>query len=167
MPMTQEDIRQHYDVERKEKSAQATTAASLAYSDPFHDDAHYPVYERLIDDVGIRVEGGSVLDVGAGSGRWIRFFLERFRARRIVGVDFTAASIELLKKWETTGSGRESTARTGTELEFQTADITEPDFDLGERFDLINVQNTVAFGDQMGNGIFAGFASSSGKQYAH
>ncbi len=78
-----------------------------------------------------------MLDVGCGSGRWVRYFLEHFRPRRVVGVDFTEASIELLRRWHGGQPGL------GAELDFRVADITEPDLDLGERFDLVNVHSVL------------------------
>jgi len=42
--------------------------------------------------------GERVLDVGCGSGRWVRYFTQRFTPKFLMGVDFTQASIDLLKK---------------------------------------------------------------------
>ena len=84
MPMSQDDIRRHYEASWKEASSQAADTASLSYSSPVEDAIIYPIYERLIADLGLRVSDGRVLDVGSGSGRWIRFFLERFVARQKV-----------------------------------------------------------------------------------
>ncbi len=96
--MTQADIYSHYETEWKHKSDKAEASDDLSYSLDFHDAVIYPRYERLIADLGMRVNGGRVLDVGAGSGRWIRYFLDRFAPLRLVGVDYTTASIDLLRK---------------------------------------------------------------------
>ncbi len=68
----------------------------------------------------MKVDGGSVLDVGSGSGRWVRFFLERFKPERFTGVDYAQASVELLGTWFPQG------ATPGTRLEFRHASIADP-----------------------------------------
>ena len=65
-------------------------------SNPVEDAVLYPIYEQLLRDLNVPVDGGRVLDVGAGSGRWVRFFTRRFTPARLVGVDFTRASVDLL-----------------------------------------------------------------------
>jgi SAM-dependent methyltransferase len=57
-----------------------------------------------------------------------------------MGIDFTAASVELLKK-RYAGGGPSGV--TVTQAEFRVADLTEPGLELGERFDLINVMNVL------------------------
>ncbi len=96
--MTQADLQSHYETEWKRKSDKAQGVGDLTYSVEFHDAVTYPRYEQLIADLGIRVNGGRVSDVGAGSGRWIRYFLDRFAPQRLVGIDYTEASIDLLRK---------------------------------------------------------------------
>jgi SAM-dependent methyltransferase len=81
------------------------------------------------------VDGGSVLDVGSGSGRWIRFFTARFKPAKLMGIDFTQASIDLLKK--------RYADIPQVQTNFRTADLTEPALDLGQKFDLINVMNVL------------------------
>jgi len=134
MPMTQDDIKQHYEQDWTARSAGASDAAGLGYSDPVEDALLYPAYERLIDDTGLRATG-RVLDVGSGSGRWIRFFLERFAPERLLGIDFAQASVDLLHRWHPPAE------RPG--LDIRRADVTEHGLDLGERFDLINVANVL------------------------
>src|SRR5262249_44658624 len=73
-----------------------------------------------------------VLDVGSGSGRWVRFFAERFGPGRLLGMDFAGPSVDLLRKWHA-GSG----------AEFRQADITAPGLNLGERFSLVNAANVL------------------------
>jgi SAM-dependent methyltransferase len=136
MPMTQDDIRRHYEQDWKAKSDAAADADGLRYSNPVEDAVLYPAYERLLRDLNVGVDGGAVLDVGSGSGRWVRYFLERFRPARLLGVDYTQASVDLLNKWCATAS---SAAR----LEFRRADITEPNVDFGEKFDLVNIANVL------------------------
>lgn len=131
MPMTQDDIRTHYQQNWKGMLDGAEQAGDLAYSSPVEDAVLYPAYEELIR--ALALDTSRVLDVGSGSGRWVRFFAERFGPRRMVGVDFAGPAVELLRKWhgETAGT------------EFRQADITEPGLDVGERFSLVNVANVL------------------------
>jgi SAM-dependent methyltransferase len=135
--MTQQDIRAHYEQEWKVTAERATDVAQLSYSNPVEDAVLYPIYERLLRDLAIRVDGGRVLDVGCGSGRWIRFFLERFKPMQIVGVDYTQASIDLLQRW-----GRDHAI-----LRLERIDITDPGaaktLGIEDGFDLINVGNVL------------------------
>lgn len=137
-PLTQDDIRQHYEQEWKTKSNGAADGSHLSYSNPVEDAVLYPIYERLIRDLAIKADGGRILDVGSGSGRWARFFLDRFNPAALVGIDYALASVELLRKWcETTMA---------CEVRFEHADITSPQLDLaliGRDFDLINIANVL------------------------
>ncbi|MGD0463776.1 MAG: class I SAM-dependent methyltransferase [Tepidisphaeraceae bacterium] len=135
MPLMQDDIRKHYEQAWKQMDDNAQDEAALAYSNPIEDGVLYRLYERLLNDLRIPVSGGKVLDVGAGSGRWIRFFTRHFTPAFLMGVDFTEASIELLKR----RYGDVPRIKTA----FRTADLTDPSLDLGERFDLINVMNVL------------------------
>jgi SAM-dependent methyltransferase len=132
--MTQQDILTHYETEWKTKSDAASDPEGLAYSNPVEDAVLYPAYERLIGDLNLKADGGRVLDVGSGSGRWVRFFLEHSEPKLLMGVDYSDASVALLKQWHCSDT---------TPLEFRLADITEPGLDLGGEFDLINVANVL------------------------
>jgi SAM-dependent methyltransferase len=136
MPMTQNCIRKHYEDAWKTKSDVAPDMNQLSYSSPVEDAVVYPIYRQMIADLKINA-AGDVLDVGAGSGRWVRFFLDHYRPRHLVGADYTLASVELLKKWFPPNFAP------GSELEFRHADITDPGLDLGRRFDLINIANVL------------------------
>ena len=138
MPMTQECIRRYYEGTWKEKSESAATTAEVAYSSPVEDAVVYPLYRQMIADLKIRAAGGEVLDVGSGSGRWIRFFLEHFQPRTLVGTDYTLASVQLLNTWF---AGSDPARQ--THVEFQHADITDPNLQLGRQFDLINIANVL------------------------
>lgn len=135
MPMTQEDIRAHYRAHWKTVSEEAKDESGLRYSSEVEDAVVYPIYRALVREVRIQIDGGRVLDVGCGAGRWVRFFAETFRPASILGVDVAQASIDLLTKWRPTSRG--------TELEFRCEDVTRPDLDLGRTFDLINVANVL------------------------
>jgi SAM-dependent methyltransferase len=135
MPLMQEDIRRHYEQAWKKIDDNARDESGLAYSNPIEDAVLYPIYQHLIADQKIAVDGGKVLDVGAGSGRWIRFFLERFAPAMLMGIDFASSSVEMLQR----RYGNHSSVKTI----LRTADLTEPGLDLGEKFDLINVMNVL------------------------
>ena len=134
MPMTQQDMLTHYEKEWKAQSDAAEGDEGLRYSDPVEDAVLYPAYEQLVRDFNIKADGGRVLDVGSGSGRWIRYFLARFQPGLLMGIDFSHASVALLEKWHRSERSR---------LVFRHADITSPDLDLDETFDLVNVANVL------------------------
>jgi SAM-dependent methyltransferase len=135
--MTQDDIRRHYESNWSSAATKADSAAGLAYSNPVEDAVLYPIYERLLRDLQVRVTGGRVLDVGAGSGRWVRFLLERFQPQLLMGIDFTQAAVDLLRRW--------SPSTLETRVVFERGDITDPALSLGEPgpFDLINIANVL------------------------
>ena len=132
-PLLQQDIRDHYEKAWAEVDA-STDAGALNYSSPIEDAVLYPTYQRLLRDVNATVDGGSILDVGCGSGRWTRYFLDRYKPARYTGVDFARPSVDLLTRRYGTADGS---------VAFATADITQPDLDLGGKFDLINVMNVL------------------------
>jgi SAM-dependent methyltransferase len=131
MPLTQDDIRRHYEGEWKQKSDRAADESSLGYSSPVEDAVLYPAYRRLVSDLALCADG-DVLDVGSGSGRWIRFFSQHFTPNLLIGTDFAQASIDLLRKWHAADNTR-----------FETVDITQAGLDLVDRFDLINIANVL------------------------
>lgn len=135
MPLMQEDIRAHYEQAWKQSDDSARDDGGLTYSNPVEDAVLYPIYEQLLRDLKVNVDGGKVLDVGAGSGRWVRYFIQRFNPALLMAVDFTQASIDLLKR-------RYSTVP-NIATRFRTADICQPALDLGQKFDLINVMNVL------------------------
>jgi SAM-dependent methyltransferase len=135
MPLMQEDIRAHYEQAWKQSDESAKDETGLTYSNPVEDAVLYPIYEQLLRDLKVTVDGGKVLDVGSGSGRWVRYFIQRFNPATLMGIDFTQSSIDLLKR-------RYSNVPNIT-TKFRTADLTEPALDLGQKFDLINVMNVL------------------------
>jgi SAM-dependent methyltransferase len=136
--MTQADIRSYYETEWKATSNRAASVADLAYSNPVEDAVLYPTYVQLLRDLGRTPDGKSVLDVGSGSGRWIGFFTKHFAPSRLLGMDYTAAAVELLRRW-----WADDAPKGATRLDFRHASITDPTLDLGERFDLINIANVL------------------------
>jgi SAM-dependent methyltransferase len=126
----QDDIRRYYEQTWKTSDTTAADEAGLTYSSPVEDAVLYPIYEQLLSDLKVKVTGGDILDVGAGSGRWVRYFLQRFQPASLLGIDFTQASVDLL-------------ARRYGGASFRTVDLTQPELDLGQKFDLINVMNVL------------------------
>jgi SAM-dependent methyltransferase len=137
MAMTQADIRAHYEVAWKSHASRADSVADLSYSSEVEDALLYPAYRQLLDDHSREPDGGSILDVGCGSGRWVGFFLQHYHPSKFVGIDFAEASIGLLRQW------RESQASDGRVIEFRHGNIADPTLDLGEKFDLINIANVL------------------------
>ena len=133
-PLMQEDIRRYYEESWKSTDAVATDENALVYSGPVEDAVLYPLYEQLLRDLKVTMDGGHILDVGAGSGRWVRYFLQRFVPASLTGIDFTQASIDLLARRYSAGP---------VATRFRTADLTQPELDLGQKFDLINVMNVL------------------------
>lgn len=142
MAMTQDDIRSYYREHwsSANEAQQAGTQSALSYSSPIEDAVIYPVYEQLIADLGIRMNDASVLDIGSGSGRWIRFLLERFTPKTLTGIDFAESSVMLLNEWS---AGLD----TETDISFQAADISEPGLQLSNTpdagYDTINIANVL------------------------
>jgi SAM-dependent methyltransferase len=132
--MLQDDIRRHYET-AWQKTGEDAVSNGLRYSSPVEDAVLYPAYEQLIGDLRLIGDGARILDVGAGSGRWVRFFTDRFKPQRLVGVDFAEASVRLLRQ--------HYAALAGTQTRFDVCDITRPELDLGETFDLINIANVL------------------------
>jgi SAM-dependent methyltransferase len=135
--MTQDCIRKHYEDAWKAKSDAASCVDEIAYSSPIEDAVLYPAYAQLLSDLKIKVDGGKLLDVGSGSGRWVRFFLDRFAPALYTGIDYAKASVDLLGKWFP------QLSHPNTTLDFRHASIAEPSLDLGQRYDLINIANVL------------------------
>src|SRR5437764_7655053 len=98
MPLMQEDIRAHYEQTWKQSDESAKDDIGLTYSNPVEDAVLYPIYEQLLRDLKVNVDGGRILDVGSGSGRWVRYFIQHFNPATLMAVDFTQSSIDLLKR---------------------------------------------------------------------
>jgi SAM-dependent methyltransferase len=133
--MLQDDIKRHYEASWQKTNDAAASVEALRYSSPVEDGVLYPAYRQLIADLNLINDDTRLLDVGSGSGRWIKFFTEQFRPKRLMGVDFAEAAVHLLRRWYP------STPH--TELSFDVCDITRPELDLGERFDFINIANVL------------------------
>jgi SAM-dependent methyltransferase len=137
MPMTQDCIRKHYEDAWKAKSDSASCVDEIAYSSPVEDAVLYPIYSQLLSDLKVKVDGGKLLDIGSGSGRWVRFFLDRWAPALFTGVDYAKASVDLLGKWFP------QEQHPNTRLDFRHASIADASLDLGHRYDLINIANVL------------------------
>jgi SAM-dependent methyltransferase len=135
MPMSQTDVRNHYERQWRELGGAARDNAGLGYSSPIEDRVVATIYPEFVRDLRLALDGAAILDVGCGSGRWVRNFLDWFRPSRLLGIDATKSSPALLSRW--------CQAPESCRLEFREADITTPDLDLEEQFELINVANVL------------------------
>ncbi len=127
-----------YDAERFFSSFYALSSGGLSDSstlspieDPITSSYHYAVTEKALIECLTRHEvprPGSVLDVGSGAGHWIAFYRELYGPDRIVGVDIVAARVRDLRA-SLAGDDR---------IEILQGDVSQPDFHLGEHFDLVN-----------------------------
>jgi SAM-dependent methyltransferase len=133
--MSQTDLRNYFEKCWQDKLDSAKQGADLEYSSTVEDAVLYPIYEQLLAKHHMTINEGRILDVGCGSGRWIRIFLSRFKPKLLMGIDLAQSSIDLLKNWHP--------ANNGAQLQFQEADITDLSLDLKQNFDLINVANVL------------------------
>jgi len=138
MSMTQSDIQSYYrDFWGKMNAAQSEGSGDdLAYSSPIEDATIYPIYERLIADLGIKVNQGRVLDIGSGAGRWARFVMDRYTPESFLGVDFAESSVEMLNQWS-------ASLATPGRVSFKASDITSERCDIDGAFDFINIANVL------------------------
>ena len=67
MAMTQQDLLDHYEQEWKTKSDAAGDDSGLRYSSPVDATVLDPIYERLLHDLGNRVDDGRILAVASSS----------------------------------------------------------------------------------------------------
>lgn len=97
---------------------------------------HYNVMEKALIEVLVRfelAEQGSVLDIGAGAGHWIDFYLRCLSPGRVVGLDIADPSVQSLRA-RYAGEKR---------VEIHQGDISGEGFDLGERFQIINAVGVI------------------------
>ena len=66
MPLMQEDIRKHYEQAWKQADNSAQNESGLTYSNPVEDVVLYPLYQQLLSDLKVTVDGGSVLEAAGG-----------------------------------------------------------------------------------------------------
>ncbi len=93
---------------------------------------HYNLVENGIMEIVVKydlpTQGGNILDIGSGTGHWLKFYQKCFDPAQLWAVDF---SQEILDRLE---------GKFGLNVRFQRWDISEaiPENLDGERFDLIN-----------------------------
>jgi SAM-dependent methyltransferase len=93
--------------------------------------AHYEATEasitRALEGSGLP-RAPRVLDVGSGAGHWIDFYLARYGASFVRGVDIAPSCVAALAvKY-----------RDDPRVRVGGGDVSEPGFDVGERFQLVN-----------------------------
>ncbi|RNC80435.1 MAG: class I SAM-dependent methyltransferase [Phycisphaera sp.] len=131
MPMTQGDIKAYY--EEHWRSVETSAQESMAYANPVEVAVCEPIFEQFFEDCGI-ARGCRVMDIGCGSGRWIRFLHRVLCPKQLVGVDYASSSIGLMQETDLASEAGVS---------FQVADITQQGLDIGQRFDLVNIANVL------------------------
>ena len=137
MPMTRDDVRRHDATpwHLTDDAAAARPPRSRPTDGSPGEDADVgPIYERMAADLGLRIDRGRVLDVGCGSGRFVRLLLERWTPREIVGIDFVRSAVELLRAWAATLE-----IPGPTTLRFEVGDVTDPGLPTLGAFDVVNV----------------------------
>lgn len=137
MPLTQDDIRRHYETAWKPADDGHDVQAKMRYGNPAANDVMLPIFEQMLRDLAVRVDGGRVLDVGCGAGRWTRCLLEKFAPRELLGADYTQASVDLLNTWA------KIEPHPQTQVRFEIHDITSPDVTIPGEFDLIVIGNVL------------------------
>jgi SAM-dependent methyltransferase len=107
-------------------------AATLSPTDdPLTSRYHYAVTEKALIECLVRHGAPrhvTLLDVGAGAGHWVDFYRAILAPSRIVALDIARPSIEAL--------GRRMAHAPEVAVRF--GDVTQPGFELGERFRLIS-----------------------------
>jgi SAM-dependent methyltransferase len=92
---------------------------------------HYNAVENLIIEYFASRNATSepvVLDIGSGAGHWIDFYLEVFRAGRVMGTEISESAVRgLSAKYESVDN-----------VDVMEADISSTGLDLGMKFDIIN-----------------------------
>jgi SAM-dependent methyltransferase len=83
------------------------------------------VLNKILKDRGWETEGKAVLDVGAGTGYFIDYWLAR-KADPAMGIDIAEISIEKLRE-------------TFPKCEFRLVDLGEPQVNLNQKFDYVSV----------------------------
>ena len=92
---------------------------------------HYNAVENLIIEYfSLRSvpEAPRVLDIGSGTGHWMDFYLDVFRASRVVVMEISESAAEALK----------SKYGSSEKAEILEGDISASDFDLGEKFEVVS-----------------------------
>lgn len=135
MAMTNDDIRTYYEKEWPTYFTTEKGQKGAPYGmelDPLTTD---PMHVQFLKDHLVKVNGGKVLDVGCGSGRYIEFYQRFFKPALLHGVDFVEAAINTIRqRYPSTDA---------TQVRFTHADITAEGLDLGEKFDLVNIAHVL------------------------
>ena len=125
MPMTQQDIRIHYESEWKITSESAPDTTGLRYSNEVEDAVLYPAYEQLVADLKLKVDGGRVLDVGSGNG---------YLGRKLARAGAAIQGIELSDRFAEMAEEREREEKLG--IEYHQGSASDMGFLPDDYFDL-------------------------------
>jgi len=99
--------------------------------DPLTVRYHYSVTEKSLIECLVKHKprvNCSVLDIGSGAGHWIDFYLEVMRASSVTGIDIAPSSVIALKE----------KYKDEPKVRILEGDVSRHDFNLGEKFDIIN-----------------------------
>ena len=80
--------------------------------------------DKILNKYSITIKGKSILDVGCGTGFFVDYYNKK-GAKKITGLDITEVSVSMLKERYPA-------------CNFQVADISNPNINLEEKFDIIN-----------------------------
>lgn len=135
--LAQADIRQQYTKIWGEEKKRSDAGVVSVHGPRAEDLVVQPLYLEMLRELKVDVGGGrgEVADVGCGAGRWVRFFQEQVRPRRVVGIDVTNESVELLR------SRHASDATTA--VEFRVGDITSASLNVDATFEVVNIANVL------------------------
>lgn len=89
---------------------------------------------RHLDRVLAVEPGATVLDLGAGTGRWAVYFAQR--GARVTAIDNVASVAD---------AARRNAERRGLQLDYRVGDLLAPPLDPSERFDIVHIGGVLVY----------------------